>query len=157
MWGGLESASQAVRRAINLGQKPRQHKGLRHSLWLSTDWAINYSNPAVTPRKPGLKTKITCILGLLEACVKAEGCTSQKGSEREAPCYSASQDTERKKRVPWIVICVVAKSCPTLCDPMDCSLPGSCVHGIFQARILKWFAISSSDYNRDLQTSYTHC
>ena len=31
----------------------------------------------------------------------------------------------------------VAQSCPTLCDPMDCSLPGSSVHGIFQARILK--------------------
>ena len=36
------------------------------------------------------------------------------------------------------------QSCPTLCDPMDCSLPGSSVHGIFQARILKWVAISIS-------------
>ena len=34
--------------------------------------------------------------------------------------------------------------CPTLCDPMDCSLPGSSVHGILQARILKWIAISFS-------------
>ena len=32
----------------------------------------------------------------------------------------------------------VAQSCPTLCDPMDCSLPGSSVHGILQARILEW-------------------
>ena len=31
----------------------------------------------------------------------------------------------------------VAQSCPTLCDPMDCSLPGSSVHGIFQARVLE--------------------
>ena len=38
----------------------------------------------------------------------------------------------------------VAQLCPTLCDPMDCSLPGSSVHGILQARILEWFAISSS-------------
>ena len=38
----------------------------------------------------------------------------------------------------------VAQSCPTLCDPMDCSLPGSSIHGIFQARILKWIAISFS-------------
>ena len=38
----------------------------------------------------------------------------------------------------------VAQSCPTLCDPMDCSLPGFSVHGIFQARILKWVAISFS-------------
>ena len=35
----------------------------------------------------------------------------------------------------------VAQSCPTLCDPTDCSLPGSSVHGIFQARILEWAAI----------------
>ena len=38
----------------------------------------------------------------------------------------------------------VAQSCPTLCDPMDCSPPGSSVHGIFQARILEWVAISFS-------------
>ena len=38
----------------------------------------------------------------------------------------------------------VAQSCPTLCDPMDSSLPGSAVHGIFQARILEWTAISFS-------------
>ena len=36
----------------------------------------------------------------------------------------------------------VAQSCPTLCDPMDCSLPGSSVHGIFQALVLEWIAIS---------------
>ena len=34
----------------------------------------------------------------------------------------------------------VAQSCPTLSDPMDCSLPGSSVHGIFQARVLEWGA-----------------
>ena len=38
----------------------------------------------------------------------------------------------------------VAQSCPTLCDPMDCSLPGSSVRGILQARILEWVAISFS-------------
>ena len=39
----------------------------------------------------------------------------------------------------------VALSCPTLRDPMDCSLPGSSVHGIFQARVLEWVAIAFSD------------
>ena len=38
----------------------------------------------------------------------------------------------------------VAQSCPTLWDPMDYSLPGSSVHGILQARILEWVAISFS-------------
>ena len=37
---------------------------------------------------------------------------------------------------------LVAQLCPTLCNPMDCSLPGSSVHGILQARILEWVAIS---------------
>ena len=37
-----------------------------------------------------------------------------------------------------------AQSCLTLCDPKDCSLPGSSVHGILQARILEWVAISFS-------------
>ena len=38
----------------------------------------------------------------------------------------------------------VGQSCPTLSDPMDCSLPGSSVHGIFQARVLEWVAIAFS-------------
>ena len=39
----------------------------------------------------------------------------------------------------------VAQSCPTLSDPMDCSLPGSSTHGIFQARVLEWGAIAFSN------------
>ena len=42
------------------------------------------------------------------------------------------------------VLALVAQLCPTLCDPMDCSPPGSSVHGILQVRILEWFAISYS-------------
>ena len=38
----------------------------------------------------------------------------------------------------------VAQSCPTFSDPMDCSLPGSSAHGIFQARVLEWGAIAFS-------------
>ena len=49
--------------------------------------------------------------------------------------YGATFECERE----------VAQSCPTLCDLMDCSLPGSSVHGIFQARVLEWVAIAFSD------------
>ena len=42
------------------------------------------------------------------------------------------------------VWCLVTHSCPTLCDPMDGSVPDSSVHGIFQARILEWVAMPSS-------------
>ena len=50
---------------------------------------------------------------------------------------------------PRTTLCVYVcakplQSCLTLCDPMDCSLLGSSVHGILQARIMKWVAISSS-------------
>ena len=38
----------------------------------------------------------------------------------------------------------VAQSCPTLSDPMDCNLPSSSIHGIFQARVLEWGAIAFS-------------
>ena len=38
----------------------------------------------------------------------------------------------------------VAQACPTLCDPLDCSLPGSSIHGICQARVLEWVAIAFS-------------
>ena len=40
--------------------------------------------------------------------------------------------------------CLVVQLCPTLCNPMDCSPPGSCLHGIFQARILEWVTMPSS-------------
>ena len=44
----------------------------------------------------------------------------------------------------------VAQSCPTLSDPTDCSLPGSSIHGIFQARVLEWGAIAFSDLELQL-------
>ena len=44
----------------------------------------------------------------------------------------------------------VAQSCPTLRDPMDHSLPGSTVHGVFQARVLEWVAIAFSAMDMSL-------
>ena len=43
----------------------------------------------------------------------------------------------------YMYICSDAQSCLTLSDSMDCSLPGSSIHGIFQARVLEWGAISA--------------
>ena len=45
---------------------------------------------------------------------------------------------------PYCCCCLVAKVCLPLCNPMDCSLPGSSVRDILQARILEWVAISFS-------------
>ena len=53
----------------------------------------------------------------------------------------------------------VTQSCPTLCDPVDCSPPGSSIHGISQARILEWAAISFSEQvtAKSLQSCPTLC
>ena len=58
-----------------------------------------------------------------------------------------------------LTCCLATKSCPALCDPMDCIPPGSSVHGILQARILVWVAIPfprGSSQLKDLrQVSFT--
>ena len=54
-----------------------------------------------------------------------------------------SPETTTTLFIPIRSLCLVAQLYPTLCDPMDCSLPGPSVHGILQARILEWIAISS--------------
>ena len=51
----------------------------------------------------------------------------------------------------------VAQSCPTLRDPMDCSLPGSSIHGIFQARVLEWGAIAFSLWHTAAAKSLQSC
>ena len=58
------------------------------------------------------------------------------------PCSHEEVDTT--KLLSTHQFSSVAQSCPTLCDPMDCSLPRSSIHGIFQTRILEWVAISFS-------------
>ena len=69
-----------------------------------------------------------CIIGILE------------GEEREKKTKNLSEEVISEN--------AAAKSlqlCPTLCDFMVCSLPGSSVHGTFQARVLEWGAIAFSD------------
>ena len=60
------------------------------------------------------------------------------GKNTGVGCYSLLQCMRVKSESE------VTQSCPTLRDPMDCSLPGSSVHGIFQARVLEWGAIAFS-------------
>ena len=50
----------------------------------------------------------------------------------------------RGKWMKYVCVCLVAQLCQTLCNPTDCNLPGSSVHGILQARILEWVAFPSS-------------
>ena len=57
-------------------------------------------------------------------------------------------------------VCYVASFCLTLCDPVDCRLPGSSVHGILQARILEWVAMPSFrgiSPTQGLNSGLPHC
>ena len=61
-------------------------------------------------------------------------------SGQESRCWSEILELDL-----WLpCCCLVAKLCPTLCDPMDYSPPGSSIHGISQGRMLEWVAISFS-------------
>ena len=64
------------------------------------------------------------------------------GSEDRGPVGTKRQ--ERAWGFNCCCCCLVAQSCLILCDTMDCSPPGSSIHGIFQARVLEWVAISYS-------------
>ena len=60
-------------------------------------------------------------------------------------CSDLNSKENQKGGDRYICVCEVTQSCPTLCNPMDCSPPGSSVRGILQARILEWVAISFSN------------
>ena len=68
-------------------------------------------------------------------------CWVDQGKHRSGGC----EHREAVRVCVCVCVCVRARastqSCLTGCDPVDCSLPGSCVHGILQARILEWVAI----------------
>ena len=68
---------------------------------------------------------------------------SSKRNKPKSYCLKSMRRLENYETKKGVKV-LVAQSCPTICDPMDCSPPGSSVHGIFQARILEWIAISFS-------------
>ena len=74
------------------------------------------------------------------------------------PEISILDEVTLGQKVKWSEV-VVTQSCPALCDPMDCSLPGSSIDGILQARILEWVAISFSRVfpTQRLKLGLQHC
>ena len=87
--------------------------------------AISYSRGSFWPREP---TWVSCIAGRFFTIVLPKGYINMPPNVCVCVC-----------------VCVlVAQSCPTLCDPMDCNLLGSSVHGILQARTLEWVVIPFS-------------
>ena len=78
-------------------------------------------------------------------------CATPQTAAHQVPCPWDSPGKNIGMACHFLLQCIkvkseskVAQSCPTLSDPMDCSPPGSSVHGIFQARVLEWGAIAFS-------------
>ena len=75
------------------------------------------------------------------------------GLEKHTSYMAGERRSQRSELIDSpLLMCYAAaaakllQSCPTLCDPMDCSPPGFSIHGIFQARVLEWDAIAFSPY-----------
>ena len=85
--------------------------------------------------------------------------SARAGAEWQRPSQCMSADGDGLfKCVICPCVCVLSESCPTLCDPVDCSPPGSSVHGTFPARVLQWGAVSfrGSSQPRDLTPCLLH-
>ena len=95
-----------------------------------------------------------CVFGqllLLSHFSRVQLCATPQMAAHQAPRPWDSPGKSTGVGCHFLLQCIkvkseseVAQSCPTLSNPMDCSLPGSSVHGIFQARVLEWIAIAFS-------------
>ena len=94
------------------------------------------------------------LLLLLSHCSRVRLCVTPEMAAHQAPRPWDSPGKNTGVGCHFLLQCMKVKSesevfqsCPTLSDPMDCSLPGSSVHGIFQAGVLEWGAINFSTEN----------
>ena len=124
----------------------------RHT-WSLFLWILR-RNPAniyhygdfTTCQAPGGVIAITLLNSCDKFCVGSIKPIFQKRQLRLGETMQPAQSHRGNEWWCWAVFCccLVAQWCPTLCDLMDCSLPGSSVHGISPASILEWAVISSS-------------
>ena len=87
------------------------------------------------------------LLLLLSCFSRVRLCATPETAAHQVPPSLGFSRQEHSSGLPFpspVRESEVAQSCPTLCDPMDCSLPRSSAHGIFQARVLEWVAIAFS-------------
>ena len=114
-----------------------------HSIreWIACSWWRQY-----------LETQLLLLLLLLLSHLsRVRLCATPETAAHEAPLSLGFSRQEHWSGLPFPSPCMkvkseseVAQSCLTLSDPMDCSLPSSSIHGIFQARVLEWGAIAFS-------------
>ena len=93
-------------------------------------------------------TPIHTLLVLLSRFSRVRLCATPQTAAHQAPPSLGFSRQEHWSGLPFpspMHESEVAQSCPTLCNPIDSSPPGSSIHGIFQARVLEWGAIAFSD------------
>ena len=78
----------------------------------------------------------------------------RKSIPRQVDKKSGGPQGERGLEFSRRLLLLLLQLCPTLCDSMDCSLPGSPIHGIFQARVLEWVAIAFSVSRRRKEQTF---
>ena len=106
-----------------------------------------------------LKKTLNPLLMLLSRFSRVRLCVTPQTAAHQAPPSVGFSRQERWSGLPFpspvhASESEVSQSCLTLSDPMDCSLPGSSVHGIFQARVLEWDAIAFSEERLGISFHY---
>ena len=86
----------------------------------------------------------TCITSIFKNACRKRVYESHSDNILRSPIPFSHLPLWKHPAVSTAVLCLVAQSCPALCNPADCSPLGSTVHGILQARILEWVAMPSS-------------
>ena len=115
---------------------PWGHKELETTEWLSLTYSSCYVASVVSD----------CVWPQRRQPTRLSRPWDSPGKNTGVACHFLLQcmKVKSKSEVAQVVYLKVIQSCPTPSDPMDCSLPGSSFHGIFQARVLEWGAIAFS-------------
>ena len=133
------------------------HKTISHgswASWLNIIWLLAWEKKTKMKKKENIYTKETRIERILETRIEGDTCTPMFISAlftvartwKQPRCPSADEWIRKLwYYTQWNIAAVSLQSCPTLCDPIDSSPPGSAVSGILQARTLEWVAISFSN------------
>ena len=119
-----------------------------HQIYKIQQWPQNWKRLVFIP----IPKKALSCYAMLSYFSRVRLCATPQTAAHQAPPSLGFSRQEHGVGCHFLLQCVkvkseseVAQSCPTPRDPMDCSPPGSSVHGIFQARVLEWGAIAFSE------------
>ena len=120
-------------------------EALKHSGLMALRWRMFFSAPHLTDSNAHLGLKAISSPEVVLHLLSRSG-PPAPNAWCSYLCLSYLNDDYSNLQAPWLFCrcCAVSQSHPTLCDPLDCSPPGSPVHGILQARILEGVAMPSS-------------